>query len=100
MKADIKALITITNKDCVYTGYRPAHQIDGYLTTGLHEYIDTDRICNGESKEGFITFISPGAYPHSLKVGDKISFQEGATVVGYAEVLDVINDILKAIVGI
>lgn len=76
MKADIKALITITNKDCVYTGYRPAHQIDGYLTTGLHEYIDTDRICNGESKEGFITFISPEAYPHSLKVGDKISFQE------------------------
>ena len=34
--------------------------------------------------------------PHLLKVGDKISFQEGATVVGYAEVLDVINDILKA----
>jgi elongation factor Tu len=96
LKADIKALITITNKDCVYTGYRPAHQIDGYLTTGLHEYIDTDRICKGESKEGFITFISPEAYPHSLKVGDKISFQEGATVVGYAEVLDVINDILKA----
>jgi len=96
LKADIKALITITNKDCVYTGYRPAHQIDGYLTTGLHEYIDTDRICNGESKEGFITFISPEAYPHSLKVGDKIPFQEGATVVGYAEVLDVINDILKA----
>ena len=56
----------------------------------------TDRICNGESKEGFITFISPEAYPHSLKVGDKISFQKGATVVGYAEVLDVINDILKA----
>ena len=58
MKADIKALITITNKDCVYTGYRPAHQIDGYLTTGLHDY------------------------PHSLKFGDKTSFQEGATVVG------------------
>ena len=58
MRADIKALITITNKDCVYTGYRPAHLINGYLTTGLHEYIDADCIRNGESKEGFITFIS------------------------------------------
>ena len=44
MRADIKALITITNKDCVYTGYRPAHLINGYLTTGLHEYIDADCI--------------------------------------------------------
>ncbi len=51
---------------------------------------------NGESKEGFITFISPEAYHHTLRVGDKISFQDGATVVGYAEVLDVINDVLKA----
>ena len=96
MRADIKALITITNKDCVYTGYRPSHLINVYLTTGLHEYIDADCICNGESKEGFITFISPEFYPHSLKVGDKISFQDGATIVGYAEVLDVINDVLKA----
>ena len=96
MRADIKALITITNKDCVYTGFRPAHLINGYLTTGLHEYIDADCICNGESKEGFITFISPEFYPHSLKVGDNISFQDGATIVGYAEVLDVINDVLKA----
>lgn len=96
MKADIKALITITNKECVFTGYRPAHMIDGYLTTGLHEYIGVDCIRNGESKEGFITFISPEYYPHTLKVGDKITFQEGSTVVGFAEVLDVINDDLKA----
>ncbi len=49
LKADIRALITITNKDCVYTGYRPAHLIDGILTTGIHEYIDADCICNGEA---------------------------------------------------
>jgi len=96
MKADIKALITLTNRDCVYTGYRPAHMINGYLTTGLHEYIDCDHICKGETKEGFITFISPEFYPNSLRVGDIISFQEGSKTVGYAEVLDIINDILKA----
>ena len=96
MKADIRALITITNKVCVYTGYRPAHLIDGILTTGIHEYIDADFIHNGESKEGFITFVTPDAYPHTIKIGDIISFQDGGEKVGYAEVLDVINDILKA----
>ena len=68
MKADIRALITITNKVCVYTGYRPAHLIDGILTTGIHEYIDADFIHNGESKEGFITFVTPDAYPHTIKL--------------------------------
>jgi hypothetical protein len=96
LRADIKALITITNEECVYSGYRPAHLIGGILTTGVHEYIDADCIYNGESKEGFITFVSPEAYPHTIKVGDKISFQDGATIVGYAEVLDVINCVLKS----
>lgn len=96
MKADIRALITITNKDRVYTGYRPAHLIDGRLTTGVLEFIDADSICNGESKEGFITFISPEAYPHTIRTGDVIPFQDGSEKVGYAEVLEVINEVLKA----
>ena len=96
MKADIRALITITNKACVYTGYRPAHLIAGILTTGIHEYIDADCIHNGECKEGFIKFVTPEAYPHTIKTGDIISFQDGGEQVGYAEVLDVINDVLKA----
>lgn len=50
----------------------------------------------GETKEGFITFTSPEEYPHTIKVGDIISFQDGARIIGYAEVLDVINDLLKA----
>ena len=96
MKADIKALITITNKDRVYTGYRPAYLIDEKLTTGVIEFIDADCICRGESKEGFITFITPEAYPHTIRIGDVIPFQDGSEKVGYAEVLEIINEVLKA----
>ncbi len=95
MKADIKARITLTARDCVYTGYRPAHMIGSSLTTGVHEYINVNHICNGQSAEGFITFISPEAYPHTLKAGDVISFQEGGKITGYAEVIEVINDVLS-----
>jgi len=43
MKPDIKANITITRKTPVYSGYRPAHLIGNYLTTGVHEYIGVER---------------------------------------------------------
>lgn len=93
---DIKAQITVTNKDKCFSGYRPAHLINNYLTTGIHTYIGTDCLRKGESTEGYIKFISPEYYPHTMKVGDKIVFQEGANVVGYIEILEILNDLLKA----
>lgn len=95
LKADIRALIFVTGKDCVYTGYRPAHLLGGNLTTGVHEYIDSDHICNGDFKEGFFTFISPESYPHTIKVGDILSFQDGSNIVGYAEVLEIFNELFN-----
>ena len=31
-----------------------------------------------------------------MKVGDKIIFQDGSKIVGYIEVLEILNDLLKA----
>lgn len=93
---DIKANITLTGRDYVQSGYRPAHMIGNYLTTGMHEYLHAGFLKKGETAEGLIYFISPQYYPHSLTCGMKISFQEGSRITGYAEVLEIYNDVLCA----
>ena len=94
IKSDIKARITLTGRDCIGNGCRPIHRIGDYLTTGLHQYINCDILKKNESIEGTITFITPEAYPHSLKVGMRIEFQEGSRIIGYAEVLEIYNNVL------
>lgn len=93
--SDIRANITLTRVNPVYSGYRPAHLIAEYLTTGVHEYFNTDILKYGETAEGTITFISPECYPHSLKVGMRLIFQEGEKVTGYADILEIYNELLK-----
>ena len=95
VKPDIRADITLTRKNPVYNGYRPAHLIGNYLTTGIHEYFNTEILKSGETTEGVITFLSPECYPHSLKVGMRLVFQEGKRVTGYADILEIYNELLK-----
>lgn len=75
----------------MYSGYCTAYLIGAYLTTGVHKYFNTDILKNGETTEGRISFI----YPHSLKVGMRLIFQEGAKMTGYADIMEIYNDILK-----
>lgn len=42
-----------------------------------------------------ITFLSPEHYPHSLKVGMRLVFQDGSKIAGYAEILEIYNELLK-----
>lgn len=95
VKPDIRANITLTREKPVYNGYRPAHLIGDYLTTGVHKYFNTDILKCGETTEGTISFISPEYYPYSLKVGMRLIFQEGAQITGYADVIEIYNDLLK-----
>ena len=92
---DIKALITLKNKEYIYSGFRPSHMIGDYLTTGLHEYIEVDRLLKNKPTEGYITFISPEIYPNKLEIGMIINFYEGATCLGDCRVLEIYNEILK-----
>ncbi len=95
VEPDIRANITLTREQPVYSGYRPAHLIGEYLTTGVHKYFNTDMLKCGETIEGTISFISPEYYPHSLKVGMRLTFQEGAKITGYADIIEIYNDLLK-----
>lgn len=94
-RPDVKAMITLTRKNSVMSGYRPAHNIGGYLTTGVQQYLHTNEVKCGETVEGIISFITPEAYPHTLEAGMRLVFQEGKRETGYADILEVYNDLLK-----
>lgn len=94
-KPDIKAKITLTDREFVYNGYRPAHLIGDHLTTGVHQYLNCGILKKNETAEGMITFISPEFYPHSLKNGMIVRFLEGSRVTGFIEVLEIYNAVLK-----
>lgn len=96
IEADIKAKIVLTGRDSIKSGYRPAHLIGDYLTTGLHQYIGTNTLNKGEMVEGYITFVSPEYYPNSLAIGDKLEFYEGSKLVGYIYIIEIYNELLKS----
>lgn len=78
-------------------GYRPCHLVRAsYLTTGVHHYYGGGPVPPDGSAMGTITFLTPRAYPHCLWVGKTIPIQEGARVVGYAEITKVFNPLLRA----
>lgn len=94
---DVKVLFEFTyeRKNPVISGYRPNHLIkDDYLTCGVHEYFDVEKILPGGQAYGTITFITPEVYPATLWKGKRITIQEGARPVGYATVIEVYNPIL------
>ena len=94
-RPDVRARITLTRKNPVLSGYRPAHNIGGYLTTGVQRYLHTNEVKCGETVEGTISFITPEAYPNSLTEGMRLVFQEGERETGFADILEVYNDLLK-----
>jgi translation elongation factor EF-Tu-like GTPase len=78
------------------SGYRPAHLVvPGYLTTGVHEYVDRQCVSPGESAAVRIWFITPEVYPHCLWPGRVIAVQEASWVVGSARVTAVLNPLLR-----
>ena len=59
---NVKAIITNISDRIIFSGFKPTHNIKGYLTTGIHKYIDKDAIRIAESSIGFIAFITPELY--------------------------------------
>ena len=85
-----------TRRTPARNGYRPVHQVmDGYLTTGIHQYYDVQEVPPNGTVRGTITFLTPDAYPNCLWIGKKINIQEGERVVGYATILVIFNPILR-----
>jgi translation elongation factor EF-Tu-like GTPase len=79
-----------------FSGYRPNHLVlPDYLTSGHHEYKDTEEVPAGGSAIAEIWFLAPEHYPHCMYVGREIPVQEGARLVAHATVLRVINPNLQ-----
>lgn len=97
---DVKAVIHLNHarKYPAVSGYRPAHRIGkSYLTSGMHQYIGKDTLAPGESCVGTITFLTPEAYPHCLRVGQVIDIQEGERIIGTAAITEIYNKTLEII---
>ena len=100
---DIEAIVTLLPSDeggrsapCA-SGYRPSHLvIADYLTSGEHHYPECEWLHPGESARAFIEFVSPEDYPRTMRVGQVISIREGGCLVGHAEVVTILNQILLA----
>lgn len=84
-------------KTPVHDGYRPDHLIKkNYLTCGVHHYDGAEQVQPNTSASGTITFIAPEHYPHCLWIGKIVNIQEGARIVGTAEITEIMNPILTA----
>lgn len=81
----------------VLSGYRPQHLImEGYQTSGEHQYLDLDQVNPGGKGLANIWFISPEVYPKTLWVGREIEMREGSRVLGWAKVTKVFNTDLES----
>lgn len=76
--------------------YRPQHKLyDNYLTSGLHKYLDVDRVVPGGAARVAVWFVTPEVYPHSLWKGREITVSEGEHAVGTLRVTRVLNPNLR-----
>lgn len=80
----------------VHSGYRPAHKIyENYLTSGIHEYVDSDSVAPGKTVQAKVWFITPEVYPGSIWDGREITVHEGERVIGSLKITRVLNPVLK-----
>jgi elongation factor Tu len=80
----------------VTSAYRPHFRVaDDYLTSTAHFFVDVETLSSGETCDSLVAFISPEAYPKSLRVGQVLDVCEASRVVGKAKIVEVYNDILK-----
>ena len=95
---DIEAVIKNNkpSKNYIRSGYCPAFKVkDDYLTSGLTKFKNCDVIKFDEEALADIWFITPEYYPHCLFVGQKIQFQEGKFIQGYATITKIYNNLLQ-----
>jgi elongation factor Tu len=79
----------------VHSGYRPAHKLfENYLTSGIHEYVDAEKVAPGESVQVKVWLITPEVYPASLWEGREVTVHEGEHMVGSLKVIRILNPIL------
>lgn len=92
---DIKATLEDlgVRKTPIFSGIRPTIKVkEDYLTSSLIEF--ESEMVDGFVDEVSIWFVSPEHYPKSLWVGKILEVYEGARVIAYVTVTEVMNKIL------
>jgi len=80
----------------VRSGYRPTHKIyDNYLSSGEHEYPESNSASPGEATPVRVWLITPEVYPASIWVGRRLEILEGpGKLVGILTVQAINNPVL------
>lgn len=93
---DIKARLEDlgVRKSPIFSGMRPTIRVkDDYLTTSIIEF--EKEMTDGVVDEVNIWFISPKYYANSLWVGKRLEVYEGAKMIAYVTVTEIINEVLS-----
>ncbi len=98
--ADVKYFSAehFTNKEYLSTEYAIRHDHlvkEDYLTCGVHDYFEENKIYANRIYKTNIKFISPEVYPKSLWVGKNIQIQRGSKIIGEAIVIKIFNKTLQ-----
>jgi hypothetical protein len=75
------------------SGYRPHVRFDGRkeMSSGEQLFVDKEKVFPGETVTAEIRILSPMLFEKYLFVGQRFEFGEGQKVVGYGEVIEIIN---------
>ena len=80
------------------SGYRPHHELhENYLSSGTHEYLDTEILWPGESSRVKVWLLAPHAYPNCLWVGRKLNVGEGSRVIGVLTITEIFTQSLVCV---
>lgn len=93
---DIKARLEDlgVRKTPIFSGIRPTIKVkDEYFTTSIIEF--EKEMIDGVVDEVNISFISPKYYANSLWVGKRLGVYEGAKVIAYVTITEIVNEILN-----
>ena len=84
-------------KSHMKSGYRPQIKFDFTedQTSGKQIFIDKDIVLPGEVVVAEIILLSPYLYYDQLEVGMKYEIKEGAKIVGYGEIIKILNNKLE-----
>lgn len=79
------------------SGYRPHIKFSHseYLTTGEQVYLEVDKVLPGENVKAEIRILATDVFKENLESGILFKFCEGERIMGFGEILEIINPELQ-----
>jgi hypothetical protein len=79
------------------SGYRPHVKFDGkeYLTSGEQLFVDKDKVFPGDTVIAEIRILARDVFKNYLFVGQHFEVAEASHLVGYGEIIEILNLALK-----